>query len=113
MKSSFAALTALIAAALFFFTYSPANANMSGLYNAASTAGTAMVHKTGSRFSKLKSRLKNRLSGVRKFKGIKNLEDFSLKGRDFPRGKDCPTGKKLSKDTLNCFLKTENKRFKL
>lgn len=110
MKSSFAALTALIAAALIFFAYNPAHAGMSGLYSAAAKTGAAIVQKTGGKRSRgmLSDGLAYGLAVASEFTASRNSDDYSLKGREFGRARVCPPGTQPGNENLKCFWKNDN-----
>ncbi|MBU1212177.1 MAG: hypothetical protein KJ587_12995 [Alphaproteobacteria bacterium] len=110
MKSSFAALFALLAAALVFFTLAPAHAAMTGLYSAAARNGAAIVQKTAgkSRRAMLSGGLAYGLAVASEFTAGKNSSDYSTKGREIGRAKGCPPGTQAKSATGTCFWKNDD-----
>ncbi|MBU2581753.1 MAG: hypothetical protein KJ622_08545 [Alphaproteobacteria bacterium] len=113
MKSTYAALTALAAATVVFFSLVPAHAGMSGLYDAASKAGVRIVLKTAGkgRRAMLSDGLAYGLAVASEFTGGKNFDGYSDKGREFGRTKGCPPGTRSNSETGNCFWKKDNGRY--
>ncbi|KUO54938.1 MAG: hypothetical protein APF80_13875 [Alphaproteobacteria bacterium BRH_c36] len=110
MKSSFAALFALLAAALVYFTLAPAHAAMTGLYSAAASTSAAIVQKTAGkgRRAMLSDGLAYGLAVASEFTAGRNSTDYSSKGREFGRAKGCPPSTHSKSSAGNCFWKNDD-----
>lgn len=114
MKSSYAALTALIIAAIAFFTYNPANAAMPGLSNQNNSAAVSnTLHKTGGkgRRAMFADGLAYGLSVASQFTANRNFDGYTDTSREYFRQRGCPKGTWKYLETGNCFWKQDNGRY--